>query len=148
MCACSAKLCSPAIVVLFPAEPDTHKTPLGEESYNPQGLVQRTIRALKAKHPELLVCTDVGSGGLDIEAVEHVVLFDCPKNPVDFLHRVGRTARAGAAGRATCLYHKSQDGEVVRALKEAYRRKLPVRGLVGGDHSHREGQGEEARARA
>jgi len=97
----------------------------------------------------VLVCTDVGSRGLDIEAVEHVVLFDCPKNPVDFLHRVGRTARAGAAGRATCLYHKSQDGEVVRALKEAYRRKLPVRGLVGWDHSHREGQGEEAaRARA
>jgi len=46
-------------VVLFPAEPDEHKTPGGEESYNPNGLVQRTIAGLKSRWPELTVITDV-----------------------------------------------------------------------------------------
>eukprot|EP01046_Picozoa_sp_COSAG06_P114662 COSAG06_NODE_61498_length_267_cov_1.130952_1_plen_53_part_10 len=52
----------------------------------------------------MLVSTDVGSRGLDLSGVEHVVMFDCPTNPTDFLHRAGRTARAGASGKATVLY--------------------------------------------
>ena len=46
-------------VVLFPAEPDRHKTPGGEASYDPNGLVQRSIRELKARFPELVIVTDV-----------------------------------------------------------------------------------------
>ena len=66
----------------------------------------------------VLVCTDVGSRGLDIPGgVEHVVMFDCPSNPTDFLHRAGRTARAGAVGKATVLYHKP-DTDLVYALKQ------------------------------
>ena len=46
-------------VVLFPAEPDEHKTPKGEESYNPNGLVQRAIKMLKAEFADVMVYTDV-----------------------------------------------------------------------------------------
>ena len=46
-------------VVLFPAEPESSKTSLGEESWNPEGLVQRTLRRLKARWPELVLVTDV-----------------------------------------------------------------------------------------
>jgi porphobilinogen synthase len=46
-------------VVLFPAEPEAHKTPHGEEAWNPEGLVQRTLRRLKAAHPDLVLITDV-----------------------------------------------------------------------------------------
>lgn len=46
-------------VVIFPAEPDEHKTPEGEHSYDPDGLVQRSVRALKERWPELTVVTDV-----------------------------------------------------------------------------------------
>lgn len=46
-------------IVLFPAEPESSKTSRGEESWNPEGLVQRTLRRLKAQHPELMLITDV-----------------------------------------------------------------------------------------
>jgi len=54
----------------------------------------------------ILICTDIGSRGLDTTMVEHVILFDFPLSPLDYLHRIGRTARAGKPGRATSLVTK------------------------------------------
>jgi ATP-dependent RNA helicase RhlB len=51
----------------------------------------------------VLVATDVASRGLHIEAVSHVVNWDLPEDPEDYLHRIGRTARAGASGKAVSL---------------------------------------------
>ena len=55
----------------------------------------------------VMVCTDLAARGLDFRcAVEHVIQFDFPLNPVDYIHRTGRTARAGAGGRITSLVTK------------------------------------------
>ncbi len=49
---------------------------------------------------QILVATDVAARGLDIPHIEHVINYDIPQNPEDYIHRIGRTARAGAKGRA------------------------------------------------
>ena len=49
---------------------------------------------------QILVATDVAARGLDIPHIEHVINYDIPQNPEDYIHRIGRTARAGAKGSA------------------------------------------------
>ncbi|KAI9258507.1 P-loop containing nucleoside triphosphate hydrolase protein, partial [Sporodiniella umbellata] len=56
----------------------------------------------KPEH-KMLISTDIASRGIDIHLVEHVILFDFPTSAIDYLHRVGRTARAGNSGKATSL---------------------------------------------
>ncbi|MFQ5839106.1 MAG: DEAD/DEAH box helicase [Candidatus Methylomirabilales bacterium] len=63
----------------------------------------RTIKQFKAGELPILVATDVASRGLHIEGVTHVVNYDVPQNPEDYVHRIGRTARAGASGKAITL---------------------------------------------
>ncbi|MFQ5657338.1 MAG: DEAD/DEAH box helicase [Candidatus Methylomirabilales bacterium] len=63
----------------------------------------RTIAQFKAGQLPILVATDVASRGLHIEGVTHVVNYDLPQNPEDYVHRIGRTARAGASGKAITL---------------------------------------------
>ena len=59
------------------------------------------------KIPVVLVCTDRASRGLDFESapVEHVILYDFPQEPSEYVRRVGRTGRAGRSGKATVLVH-------------------------------------------
>jgi superfamily II DNA/RNA helicase len=64
------------------------------------------LDALVPLVPAVLVCTDIAARGIDVAAVSHVVLFDFPLNPVDYLHRAGRTGRAGCKGLVTALVTK------------------------------------------
>ncbi|KAI0566693.1 DEAD-box ATP-dependent RNA helicase 39 [Gracilaria domingensis] len=66
----------------------------------------------------LLICTDMAARGLDNLRVDHVVLFDFPNSAVDYLHRAGRTARAGAPGRVTSFVGK-KDMRLARAIQRA-----------------------------
>lgn len=61
---------------------------------------QRALRAFKDKHVKVLVATDVAARGLDIPNVSHVINFDTPQTYEDYIHRIGRTGRAGAGGQA------------------------------------------------
>ena len=65
-----------------------------------------------------LVCTDSAARGVDIPGVEHVIQAEFAGNAVDYLHRIGRTARAGATGRVTNLCLPGS-AELVRAVREA-----------------------------
>jgi superfamily II DNA/RNA helicase len=65
-----------------------------------QGARERALRAFRAGKIDVLVATDVAARGIDITAVTHVINFDCPEDPETYVHRIGRTGRAGATGIA------------------------------------------------
>jgi ATP-dependent RNA helicase RhlB len=69
----------------------------------PQKQRLKVIEQFRAKTLPILVATDVASRGLHIEAVSHVINYDLPQDPTDYVHRIGRTARAGATGMAISL---------------------------------------------
>ncbi|CAG8486098.1 10463_t:CDS:1 [Paraglomus occultum] len=68
---------------------------------------------------KVLVCTDIASRGVDTTFVDHVILMDFPTTVVDYLHRVGRTARAGRVGKVTCFITKKN-----RELADRIRRNI------------------------
>eukprot|EP00741_Cyanophora_paradoxa_P008171 tig00001265_g7908.t1 len=73
----------------------------------------------------VLVCTDIAARGLDTTSVGHVVNFDFPRTAVDYLHRAGRTARAGRPGVVTNLV-APRDGPLADLLQDALRRRRPL----------------------
>ena len=64
---------------------------------------ERVINNFRNKKYRILVATDVASRGLDIPHIEHVINYDLPECPEDYVHRIGRTGRAGAEGSALCF---------------------------------------------
>jgi ATP-dependent RNA helicase RhlB len=85
----------------------------------------KIMKAFKEGGLHILVATDVASRGLHIEAVTHVINYDLPQDAEDYVHRIGRTARAGASGKAISL----ADEEYVLALpaiEELIGHKIPV----------------------
>ncbi len=73
----------------------------------------------------VLIATDVASRGLHIEGVSHVVNYDLPQDPEDYVHRIGRTARAGAVGKA--ISFADEDGAFyIEPIEEYIKHKIPV----------------------
>lgn len=64
---------------------------------------EKVINAFRNKRHRIMVATDVAARGLDIPHIEHVINFDLPQCPEDYIHRIGRTARGGAKGQAVSL---------------------------------------------
>jgi superfamily II DNA/RNA helicase len=65
-----------------------------------QGAREQALRAFRAGKVDVLVATDVAARGIDVEGVTHVINYECPDDDKAFLHRIGRTGRAGASGTA------------------------------------------------
>ena len=84
----------------------------------------------------VLVCTDTASRGLDIERVDHVVNAEFPTNAVDFLHRVGRTARQGRSGRVTTLFESAQLDLVAR-VRDAVEKQQPIEEIFSRNRQFR-----------
>ncbi len=89
---------------------------------------QEQFEAFKAGHVPVLVCSDAGARGIDLPRVGHVINFDFPASPVEFIHRVGRTARAGQPGVATSLVTR-KDLPLARAVHAAGQLGTPLAGL-------------------
>jgi len=81
------------------------------------------LSGFKAKEHRILVCTDVASRGLDVPSVDLVVNYDVPKNSKDYIHRVGRTARAGRTGRAVTMVTQ-YDVELFQRVEHFLGKKL------------------------
>jgi ATP-dependent RNA helicase RhlE len=78
---------------------------------------------------QVLVATDVASRGIHVDKVAHVVNYDLPQVPEDFIHRVGRTGRMGLAGRASTLVSGAEVAEL-RSIERALKLKI-VRKQIG-----------------
>ena len=77
-----------------------------------------TLRAFHSRETLILVCTDVAARGLDIKGVTHIYNFDLPNDGTDYIHRIGRTARAGKNGIAISFVSAGDHGEFRNICKE------------------------------
>jgi ATP-dependent RNA helicase RhlE len=84
----------------------------------------RALEAFKAGEIRVLVATDVAARGLDIEDLPVVVNFELPWNPQDYIHRIGRTGRAGASGTAISLVC-IDEVDLLRGVQRLLRRAIP-----------------------
>jgi ATP-dependent RNA helicase RhlE len=77
---------------------------------------EAALKSFKAGHTNVLVATDVAARGIDIDMVSHVINYDIPKAPEDYVHRIGRTGRAGNNGRAITLFTIAEE-QSMRAIE-------------------------------
>jgi ATP-dependent RNA helicase RhlE len=100
--------------------------------------LQRTaaLAGFKSGRVPVLVATDIAARGIDVEALSHVVNFDVPNVPDDYIHRVGRTARAEMTGDAFTFVSPEEEGDL-RAIEKAIGKRLPRVTVPGFDYSHR-----------
>ena len=92
----------------------------GDLSQAARDKVMLKFRSGKLK---ILIATDVAARGLDIEDVTHVINYDIPGNPEDYVHRIGRTARAGKSGKAI-TFVSQDEAHLVRAIESFGRTKI------------------------
>ena len=105
----------------------------------------------------VLIATDVAGRGIHVDDVAHVVNYDLPRSPEDYIHRIGRTGRIGAIGKATS-FATPRDKEVVRAIErlighpipEVFTDRLEPQGTAAGQeqsqrHGQEQGRGESSR---
>ena len=101
----------------------------GNKSQNAR---ERALGAFRAGQSRLLVATDIAARGIDVEGVSHVINFDIPNIPETYVHRIGRTARAGAEGEAISLCG-DEERAWLRDIERLIRQRVPLReGTLGG----------------
>jgi len=85
----------------------------------------RTMDAFRDGKLRVLVATDLAARGIDVDAISHVFNFDLPHEPETYVHRIGRTARAGAAGMAV-TFCDVEERPLLRAIERLIGRRVPV----------------------
>ena len=96
----------------------------------------RALDDFKTGKVRILVATDIAARGIDVTALSHVVNFDVPKVPDDYIHRSGRTARAEAIGDAVTFVSPEEEGDF-RAIERAVGRRIERVMLPGFDYTAR-----------
>jgi ATP-dependent RNA helicase RhlE len=92
---------------------------------------ERAIAAFKSGEVPVLVATDIAARGIDIPGVSHVINYDLPEVPEQYVHRIGRTARAGAGGTAIAFCSPEERGNL-RDIERTTRQKIAVAPLPEG----------------
>ena len=100
----------------------------GNKSQNQR---QRTLDAFRKGEEHILIATDIAARGIDIPDVSLVVNYDVPTTPEAYVHRIGRTARAGREGRAITLC-SSEEQKLLRDVEKLIKIKLPVENVQAG----------------
>ena len=88
----------------------------------------RALDGFKRGKPRVLVATDVAARGIDVDGITHVINYELPEVPETYVHRIGRTARAGASGIAIS-FCASEERDQLRGIERLIRRSVPV---IGG----------------
>ncbi|MGQ9909936.1 MAG: DEAD/DEAH box helicase [Candidatus Flexifilum sp.] len=99
-----------------------------------QSARERALRDFKAGRVRALVATDIAARGIDVDDVTHVINFDMPVEPESYVHRIGRTARAGAEGSAFS-FCAVEERSLLRAIERLIRLTIPV----VSDHPYADG---------
>ena len=104
-----------------------------------QGQRQRTLAGFRSGRVKVLVATDIAARGIDVDDVSHVVNYELPDVPEAYVHRIGRTARAGKSGTAISLYDSSEQSLLrdIERLIRAQPRRYVRQGNVGSDRTDR-----------
>jgi len=117
----------------------------------PQPKRTETLERFKNGEVRLLVASDVAARGLDIKGMSHVFCFDVPVHAEDYVHRIGRTGRAGLSGRSFMLA-APEDGKAVAAIVKLIGKEIPAVGIDGIEageleyEERRRGRGRKAAA--
>jgi ATP-dependent RNA helicase RhlE len=90
-----------------------------------QGARQQALNAFKNGQVKVLVATDIAARGIDVDDISHIVNYELPMEPEAYVHRIGRTARAGASGTAFSFCDGEERG-LLRDIERIIRAKLPV----------------------
>jgi superfamily II DNA/RNA helicase len=126
----------------------------GNKSQNQR---ERVLSAFRDGQVRVLVATDIAARGIDVDGVSHVFNFDLPHEPETYVHRIGRTARAGAAGVAISLCC-SEEVPLLRAIERLIRMPIPTEGEAAAapalrqpsrprDNGHSRGRHQQQRQR-
>jgi superfamily II DNA/RNA helicase len=96
----------------------------------------RTIKQLREGTINILIATDVASRGIDVQNISHVINFDLPMSAEDYVHRIGRTGRAGAKGVAFS-FASSKDRDCLRRIEQFTGQKIPAHQIAGMEPSNK-----------
>jgi ATP-dependent RNA helicase RhlE len=92
------------------------------------------LEAFRCGRMRVLVATDIAARGIDVEGISHVVNYDVPMQPEDYVHRIGRTGRATAVGHAYTLA-TPEDAQMIHRIEYLLQEKLERREVAGVDYS-------------
>src|SRR5437868_9040472 len=96
----------------------------------PQGRRNRVLQGLRSKHLRVLVATDVAARGIDVPTISHVINYGLPMKAEDYVHRIGRTGRAGRNGLAVTLAER-MDAGMIRRIQQFTTQNIPVATVSG-----------------
>ncbi|HYK03894.1 MAG TPA: DEAD/DEAH box helicase [Thermoanaerobaculia bacterium] len=99
-----------------------------------QGQRTAALESFKNGRARVLVATDIASRGIDVDGISHVINFDFPMHPEDYVHRIGRTGRADAIGDAISFV-TAEDEPYVRDLEKLTKKAVPRKRLEGFDYT-------------
>ena len=93
----------------------------------------RALQEFKSKKLRVLVATDIAARGLDIERLPHVINYELPQVPEDYVHRIGRTGRAGSNGAALSLV-STEEHKLFEDIQKLLKQRIPIATVEGFEH--------------